>query len=414
MPSSPIAVLLPHAPVTSTEPAAVPAAVTVAEQPGLLAALAAIPDPRDPRGVRYPLTSMLGVAVCAVLAGAVTFAAIADWVRDLDSPAWARLGFTGRIPVASTVWRLLVRVDAEVLTTVLAGWLRARCEAGTPASTSRPVTDRRWRRVIAIDGKVLRGSRLPDGSQVHLLSAYDTGTGVVLAQVQIAAKSNEIPAFAPLLDRVQQLLGSLTGVIIVADALHAQTGHAREVAARGAHLMVTIKANQPTLHSLLKALPWAEVPVGDQRRDKGHGRQETRTVKALTDLTPGGLGFPHAEQAVRITRTRTVKGKTSRETAYLIVSLAAEYAQPDQLQDWARLEWHIENRLHWIRDVTLGEDAHQARTGNGPAVAAVLRNTAIGYHRSNGETNIARATRRANRRPDDLINAVTRSNPTTQ
>jgi predicted transposase YbfD/YdcC len=279
------------------------------------------------------------------------------------------------------------------------------------------VADGRWRRVIAIDGKVLRGSRLPDGSRVHLLSAYDTSTGVVLAQVQIAAKSNEIPAFTPLLDRVQAQLGSLNGAVIVADALHAQTGHAREVAARGAHLMVTVKANQPTLHNLLKALPWAEVPVGDRRRDKGHGRQETRTVKALTDRTPGGLGFPHAEQAVRITRTRTVKrdgnAKTSRETAYLVISLPAEHAQPDQLQDWARLEWHIENRLHWIRDVTLREDAHQARTGNGPAVAAVLRNTAIGYHRSNGETNIARATRRANR-PNDLIDAVTRSNPTTQ
>ena len=87
-----------------------------------------------------------------------------------------------------------------------------------------------------------------------------------------------------------------------------------------------------------------------------------------------------------ITRTRTVKGKTSRETAYLVVSLPVEHAQPDQLQDWARLQWHIENRVHWIRDVTLREDAHQARTGNGPAVAAVLRNTAIGYHRSNGET----------------------------
>jgi hypothetical protein len=134
--------------------------------------------------------------------------------------------------------------------------------------------------VIAIDGKVLRGSRLPDGRQVHLLSAYDTGTGVVLAQVQIAAKSNEIPAFTPLLDRVQVQPGSLTGVLIVADALHAQTGHAREVATRGAHLMVTVKANQPTLYNLLKALPWTEVPVGDQRRDKGHGRQETRTVKA--------------------------------------------------------------------------------------------------------------------------------------
>ena len=408
MSSSPIAVLLPHPPTMYTPPVAVAAG----EQPGLLAVLAAVPDPRDPRGVRYPLASVLAVAVCAVLAGAVTFAAIADWVRDLDAPAWTRLGFTDRIPVASTVWRLLVRVDADVLSTVLAGWLRAR---NTPPSTTPPsVVDRRWRRVIAVDGKALRGSRLPDGTQVHLLSAYDTSAGVVLAQVQIAAKSNEIPAFTPLLDRVQAQLGSLHGVIIVADALHAQTGHAREAAARGAHLMVTVKANQPTLHNLLKALPWAEVPVGDRRRDRGHGRRETRTVKALTDRTPGGLGFPHAEQAVRITRTRTVKGKTSRETAYLVVSLPAEHAQPDQLQDWARLEWHVENRLHWVRDVTLREDAHQARTGNGPAVAAVLRNTAIGYHRSNGETNIARATRRANRRPDDLINAVTRSYPTTQ
>ena len=147
--------------------------------------------------------------------------------------------------------------------------------------------------------------------------------------------------------------------------------------------------------------------IVDQRRDKAHGRKETRTVKALTELTPGGLGFPHAEQAVRLLETRTVDGKTSRETAYLVVSLPAEHAQPDQLQDWARLEWHIENRLHWIRDVTLREDAHQARTGNGPAVAAVLRNTAIGYHRANGEPNIARATRRANRRPLELINAVT-------
>lgn len=406
MSSSPIAVLLPHAPVTSIAPAA----VSGFEQPELLAALATVPDPRDRRGVRYPLPSVLAVAVCAVLAGAVTFAAIADWLRDLDSPAWARLGFTDRIPVASTVWRLLVRVDAETLSTVLAGWLRAR----NTAMIAPAAIERRSRRVIAVDGKVLRGSRLPDGTQVHLLSAYDTSSGVVLAQVQIAAKSNEIPAFTPLLDRVEDLLGSLTGVVIVADTLHAQTGHAHALAARGAHLMVTVKANQPTLHTLIKALPWAEVPIGDRRRDDGHGRRETRTVKALTDRTPGGLGFPHAEQAVRITRTRTVKGKTSRETAYLITTLPAEDAQPDQLQDWARLEWHIENRLHWIRDVTLREDAHQARTGNGPAVAAVLRNTAIGYHRTNGETNIARATRRANRRPNDLINAVTRSNPTTQ
>lgn len=94
-------------------------------------------------------------------------------------------------------------------------------------------------------------------------------------------------------------------------------------------------------------------------------------------------------------------------TSYLVITLPAADAQPADLNQWVRRHWHIENRLHWIRDVTFGEDAHQARTSNGPAVAAVLRSTAIGYHRSNGEPNIARATRRANRRPNDLIDAVT-------
>jgi predicted transposase YbfD/YdcC len=407
MSSSPIAALLQHRPTDF----AAPTAVTDGEQRGLLVALSAVPDPRDPRGVRYPLTSLLAVAVCAVLAGAATFAAMADWAADLDPAAWARLGFTGPVPVATTVWRLLVRTDADVLSAVLTGWLRSRA---TIVEHTVAAAGRRSRMVIAVDGKVLRGARLPEGRQVHLLSAYDTTTGLVLAQVPIEAKSNEIPAFTPLLDRVAAQLGSLRGTVIVADALHAQTNHARDVAARGAHLYVAVKANQPTLHSQLKTLPWAQVPVGHRHRDAGHGRCETRTVKAVTVRTPGGLGFPHAEQAVRITRTRTVKTKTTRETAYLVVSLPAEHAQPDDLQDWARREWHIENRLHWVRDVTLREDAHQARTGNGPAVAAVLRNTAIGFHRSNGETNIARATRRANRRPNDLIDAVTRSNATTQ
>jgi predicted transposase YbfD/YdcC len=376
------------------------------ERRDLLQVLAGVPDPRHRRGVRYRLASLLAVAVCAVLAGATTFAAIADWAADLDTAARRRLGFGGRIPAGSTVWRFLIRIDAQVLQTVLTGWLRHRRPA-------QPATGRKHRAVIAVDGKLLRGARLPEGRQVHLLSAYDTDTGIVLAQVAIAAKSNEIPAFTPLLDQLQAELGSLNGTIIVADALHAQVGHAHAVHARGGQLMVTVKANQPTLHALLKQLPWAQVPVGHQTRSRGHGRRETRTVKALTVATPGGLGFPHAQQAVRITRTRTAGAKTSRETAYLIVTLPADTAQPDQLGDWVRREWHIENRLHWVRDVTLAEDAHQARTGNGPAVAAVLRNTAIGYHRSNDEPNIARATRRANRRPNDLIAAVTRT-PRTQ
>jgi predicted transposase YbfD/YdcC len=388
-----------------TGPGALPARLD--EPHDLLTALARVPDPRDPRGVRYCLAGLLAVAVCAVLAGAGTFAAITDWAADLDPAAGTRLGFTGRIPALSTLWRLLVRIDAQILQAVLTDWLHSR--RPTPAPT-RP----RARRIVAIDGKVLRGARRPDGRQIHLLSAYDTSAGIVLAQVEIAAKSNEIPAFTPLVEQVAARLGGLHDVVFVADALHAQVAHARDVAALGGHLYVTVKANQPTLFAQLKGLPWTQVPVGDTRRDTGHGRRETRTVKALTVRTPGGIGFPHAEQAVRITRTRIINGKTTREMAYLVVSLPAEHAQPVDLQQWARMEWHIENRLHWIRDETFGEDAHQARTGNGPAVAAVLRNTAIGYHRGNGEPNIARAARRANRRSDELVDAVTSRYTTTQ
>ena len=348
MPSSLIDVIRQHAPT----PTGLITARRADEPYGLLAALTRVPDPRDRRGIRYPLASLLAVAVCAVLAGAVTFAAITDWADDLDPAAGRRLGFTGRVPVLTTLWRLLVRVDASMLQAVLTDWLRSRLPVSLPAG--RP-----GRRVIAIDGKVQRGARLPDGRQVHQLSAYDTTDGLVLAQVQIAAKSNEIPAFTPLLEQVAARLGDLNNVVFVADALHAQVAHAREVARLGGHLYVPVKANQPTLFAQLKQLPWAEVPVGDRRRDRGHGRRETRTVKALTVCTPGGLGFPHAEQAVRITRTRIVGGKRTREMAYLVVSLPADQAQPADLQEWARLEWHIENRLHWVRDETFREDAHQ-------------------------------------------------------
>ncbi|MFF5230869.1 hypothetical protein [Dactylosporangium sp. NPDC000521] len=133
---------------------------------------------------------------------------------------------------------------------------------------------------------------------------------------------------------------------------------------------------------------------------------------SITLATPGGIAFPHAEQAVRITRTRITAGRTSRETAYLTVSLPAADAQPADLQHWIRRAWHIENRPHHVRDVTFREDQHQARTGTGPAVIATLRNTAIGYHRTSNATNVACATRRAGRRSHDLIDAVTSSYPT--
>ncbi len=141
--------VIPVLTVTTPGSGGLPAPVTDGERRGLLAALSAIPDPRNPRGVRYPLAALLTVAVCAVLAGASSFAAITDWLYDLDEPAQVRLGFTRGVPAGTTVWRLLTRLDDGLLATVLSGWLLTRV---------KPVTARphRYRTVIAIDGKTLR------------------------------------------------------------------------------------------------------------------------------------------------------------------------------------------------------------------------------------------------------------------
>jgi predicted transposase YbfD/YdcC len=379
--------------------------LTDSERCGLLERLAEVPDPRDPRGVRYPLASLLTVAVCAVLSGAVTFAAIADWLDDLPETDLHQVGLHDAKPVATTIWRLLVRVDSVALTSVLAAWLLARNRAQGPATS---------RRIIAVDGKTVRGTVANDGRCVHLLAAYDVATGITLAQVPLEAKGGEIAQVKPLVDQVEAVLGNVEGAVFVADALHAQTIHTNNLADRGAALFVTVKANQRRLHDRLRALPWPDVPVGDRTRDRGHGRRETRTLKAVTVATPAGLGFPHAAQAVRITRTRRMNDKTTRETAYLIVTLPAQDAGPADLNLWARLEWHIENRLHWRRDVTLREDEQRATTGNGPAVFASLRSTAIGYHLSNGATNVARAIRSAGRHTSKLIHEVTSTGTTTQ
>ncbi|MDZ5447211.1 transposase family protein [Micromonospora sp. 4G57] len=113
-----------------------PRLVTECEQEGLLHALSAVPDPRSPRGLRYPLAGLLAVAVCAVMAGASSVTAIADWLHDLDEAARARLGFGRGVPATTTMWRLLIRLDADLLSTILAGWLQAR---------TRPAVSRRRR-----------------------------------------------------------------------------------------------------------------------------------------------------------------------------------------------------------------------------------------------------------------------------
>jgi predicted transposase YbfD/YdcC len=362
--------------------------LTVGDCPGLLERLAMLPDPRDRRGRRHTLASVLAVSAAAVAAGARSVTAIAEWATDAPWPILAALGvrcdpLTRRcqVPGEATIRRVLTRVDGDAVDATIGAWLADRlCPPPRP------------RRAVAVDGKTLRGSAR-DGHQVHLLAALDHHDGAVLAQRQVDGAPGEVPAFQPLLHGLD-----LAGVVVTADALHTQRDHAAFLVDHGADYLLVVKANQPALHAQLARLPWRQIPVLDRTRDHGHGRIELRSLKVAA---VAGLCFPHAAQAIQV--TRRVRAPGSRRwrtvTAYAVTSLALGTASPAQLAGWLRGHWRIENQLHWVRDVTFGEDASTARTGSLPRVMASLRNLAVGALRLAGHPNLAAALRHTGRDP---------------
>jgi predicted transposase YbfD/YdcC len=364
---------------------------------GLLEHLAKVPDPRDPRGVRHTLTSLLLSAVAAVLAGARSFTAVGEWVADAPPQVLAALGvrcdpLTRQFepPDEATIRRVLESVDAAALDAAVGAWLEGRLRAGG----QRPAHGQRRRRALAVDGKAVRGTRhgSSDGQPVHLLAIADQQAGAVLGQAGVDGKTNEITQFAPLLEPLD-----LAGCVITADAMHTQRGHAEFlVTKKKAHYILAVKKNQPGLYAQVKNLPWRAIPAGARQHDRGHGREEHRTLKAAA--VAAGLAFPHAAQAIRLTRRiRPLEGgKWRTVTVYAITSLNASQAAPAQLAAWIRGHWRIE-ALHHIRDVSYGEDASQIRAGNGPQVMAALRNLVIGMLKLAGHASIAAACRHHSR-----------------
>jgi predicted transposase YbfD/YdcC len=263
----------------------VPAGVAVPDTAaGLPAALAHLPDPRARRGVRHRLPVVLSAAVCAVVAGYRSYTAIAEWVDDVPATTALALGIDpDRRPSEAMIRRLLQALDPDLLTAAIGDWLATRVATAQPAV----------KRAIAVDGKTLRGSRSSEATAQHVMAACDQDTGVVLASTDVDGKTNEITRFAPLLDHI----GDLRDTIVTVDALHCQRDHVAYLAERGADWILTVKANQPTLHHQLAALPWRAVPDATRDTDRGHGRREIRTLKILT--VQAGIGFPHAARPCR-------------------------------------------------------------------------------------------------------------------
>jgi len=347
----------------------------------LLDLLAQVPDPRKPRGRRHSLAGLLAVGIAAVTAGARSFAAIGQWAADAGGDVLSVLGADRGPAEESTFRRAFALLSPDWLDQVLGAWLWTRAvRAG-------------GRLVIAVDGKAVRGAKGKDGKAPHLVAALAHGIGAVLGQVAVDAESNEIPAVRELL----KAFADLAGAVVTIDALHTQSDTAQLILGRHADYVMTVKGNMPTLFRQLKKLPWKDVPsVSAVSTDRG--RRARRTVKAV--LAPAWVEFAGAVQVAQLRRTVTKKGKKTVEVVYLITSSDAE---PAVLAAWVKGHWQIENKLHWVRDVTYQEDKSLVRTGNAPRVMATLRSLAISLLRLDGHNNIAAANRHHARDPQRTL-----------
>lgn len=375
--------------------------ITPAHATDLRVYLAQIPDPRHRRGIRHSLAAILGITAAAVAAGARSFLAISEWASDAPQSILATLGarfdhHRGRHvpPDEATLRRVISRLDGDTLDNAITAWLTSHNPAPEPApEPATPMT------AIAVDGKSLRGTfPRTGGAGVHLFAALAHETGTVLAQRHVRIGTSEIAAFQPLLTGLD-----ITNTVITADALHTAAAHARYLHQRGAHYVFTVKENQPVLHDRLDSLPWQLAPRLEYA-ERGHGRTEKRTIQVLPLGDYRGFApitFPHATHAFLIERdiTHHHNDRTSAHAVLGITSLTADHAHPARIHDYVRGHWGIENRLHWVRDVTFGEDLSRVRTGTAPRVMASLRNLAITALRLAGHSSIATGLRRMARHP---------------
>jgi predicted transposase YbfD/YdcC len=368
----------------------------IAHPQPLIEIFAAIPDFRHRRGKRHPLPAILSLACCAMLCGYRSYSAMAEWGHNYGAGLAHALGFTHHTPCAATLHTVFRHVDRDAVETALGAW--AESIVGCPPALPAVGTT-----AVALDGKTLRGSRKQGAPGVHLLSALSHHLGLTLAQQPVDSKTNEITAVETVL---RQLV--LPGRVFTMDALLTQRKIAQTIVDGGGEYVMIVKENQPQLRAEIE-LVFTLPPAGDQQKtartvDIGHGRIEQRNITTSEALV-GYSDWPGLAQVFEIGRY-VIMPKTGAErveVVYGITSLRPEWVSPGQLLAFVRGHWHIENKSHWVRDVTFDEDRSQVRCGNIPHVMAALRNTTIGLLRWAGHTNIAAACRRFAAQPAQAL-----------
>lgn len=368
-----------------------------------------LPDKRRKQGRRYELALLVCLLVLAKLAGQKTLSAATEWIRHRGELIAAHFGLKRtKMPCQMTYCRMLASLDGKLLDELLnAFFTRWEAQQRCASEPSRLHTQEGYldHRQLAIDGKTLRATSTQDHT-VHLLSCYDVTTGTVLWQCDVAEKQNEISALKPLLSP-----SLVKGRIMTLDAMHTQRELCAQVHRWGGAYVLIAKDNQPTLTEDIT--DFFEDPTPDRRRwkqaetwDKGHGRLEHRHIICSPDLNDWFVKrWQGIEQVFRLERTARIlkTGEIRHQVVYGLSSLSLREAPPQRMLALIRAHWKIENRLHWRRDVTLGEDACQTRTGATPSVLAQLNSAVLSLMDRLGVRNVARQSRYLQAHPEYAI-----------
>ncbi|MGH7043945.1 MAG: ISAs1 family transposase [Acetobacteraceae bacterium] len=367
----------------------------------LLEHFATIPDPRDIRRIAHPLAEILLLVVCATIADCDDYDHIAAWGEAHLTFLRRHLPYRLGVPGGRWLTILMNRINPALFSAAFTAWVRATWP-------DRPD-------FVAIDGKTSRRShdRAAGTAPIHLVSAFATTARLVLGQEAVPDKSGELAAIPVLLARLAEQDG-LRGALVSIDAIATNATIAKAIRNAGADYLLAVKANQPGLRAEVEAC-FTTAPSGTvethTEHDKGHGRTEQRTTSVVREVEwlsgdrrfPGELRLPDAASIVRVEATIQRGEKTHAETRYYISSatLTAEAAGRA-----VRGHWGIENRLHWVLDVTVNEDQSRLRKGCGAKNMAVVRHFALNLVRAAKDTKSVKLRRKVAGWTPDYLNQI--------
>ncbi len=323
-------------------------------------------DPRIERKKLHPMPEILLLTLCAVICGAESWDDIETFGESKVEFLRRYLPYEHGIPSDDTLRRFFRAIDPKQFQRLFVEWIRTWLNP--------EVADK----IVAIDGKTLRGSR--DGEQlpIHLVSAFASEAGIVLGQIKTPEKSNEITAIPELLEWLD-----VRGAIITIDAMGCQKAIAEKIIDKGGDYLLALKGNQSRLHDDVRLHFEEPGPQAFTRMehaetvDKGHGRIEVRRCRVSTDI--GWLKALHPEwknlnSIVAIASERRIGETVTHETRYFISS---SLIPAERMLAAVRLHWGIENQLHWVLDMSFGEDQSRIRKGNAPSNVGIIRHAAL-------------------------------------